>query len=236
MRVIVTRPIEDAERTAAALRERGHEAILSPLLEIRFLDGPEISLDGVQAILATSANGIRALARRTSQRSLPVFAVGPQTTLAARAAGFADVRDADGDASALAETVSRWLDPRRGALLHATGREHKGELAAALEAAGFRVRTEMLYETVPATELSPGAREALVTGTLDAVMLFSPRSAEIFREIVTSGGRGGGAPTSLIALCISAATEDALHPLTFREIRVAKRPNLDSMLDLLGPR
>jgi uroporphyrinogen-III synthase len=235
MRVLVTRPIEDAERTAAALRAKGHDPILSPLLEIRFLDGPEISLDGVQAILATSANGIRSLARRTFQRTLPLFAVGPQTTLAAYADGFTDVRDADGNASALVGTVSRWLDPRRGALLHAAGRDHRAELAGSLEEASFTVRTETLYDAVPARELSAAARQAVASDTLDAVMLFSPRSAETFREIVTSSGYGAAA-ASLIALCISAATEGALHPLTFREIRVAKRPNQDSMLDLLGPR
>ncbi|HEY4113115.1 MAG TPA: uroporphyrinogen-III synthase [Rhizomicrobium sp.] len=235
MRVLVTRPIEDAERTAAALREHGHDAILSPLLEIRFLDGPGISLDGVQAVLATSANGVRALARRNQRRDLPAFAVGPQTALAARAAGFADVRDAGGNADALTETVSRWLDPREGSLLHASGRHRKDNLAAALEASGFTVRTEFLYEAVPATGLSPDAQAAFGAGELDAVMLFSPRSAATFAAIVQRNGLSSPC-RNLVALCISRETDAALAPLSFRENRVAKRPNQDSMLDLLGQR
>jgi len=235
MRVLVTRPIEDAERTAAALRARGHEAIVSPLMEIRFVDGAEVLLEDVQAILVTSANCVRALARRTSRRDLPVFAVGPQTTLAARAGGFADVRDADGDASDLAETASRWLDPRRGAVLHSVGRDRTGELAASLEAAGFIVRTEVLYQADTASALSREAEASLKNGQLDAVMLFSPRSAATLREIVMRGG-WADACTSLVALCISAAAAAALQPLTFREIRAAKRPNQDSMLDLIAER
>ncbi len=69
-----------------------------PLLSVRFHDGPPLALDGAQAILATSANGVRALARRSRARDLPVFAVGPQTAEAAREAGFANVKSADGDA------------------------------------------------------------------------------------------------------------------------------------------
>ncbi len=94
MRVLVTRPVEDAGATAARLRELGHELLIAPLLEIRFRDGPELSLDGFQAIVATSANGVRALIGRTLRpATLPIFAVGPQTAALAREAGFADVQE-----------------------------------------------------------------------------------------------------------------------------------------------
>jgi uroporphyrinogen-III synthase len=202
-------------------------------MEIRFIDGPAISFDGVQAFLASSANGVRAIAIRSPRRDLPLFAVGPQTALAARAAGFADVRDADGNAEDLADTVSRWLDPRQGTLLHAGGRDQKGNLAAALEASGFRVRTEILYEANLEQSLSAEAQAALAGGTLDAVMLFSPRTAGAFADIVTRSGLSSHC-RAMVALCISAAARTALAPLTFAEIRVAKRPNQDSMLDLLG--
>src|SRR6185436_13489885 len=104
MRILVTRPLEDGREIARLLAERGHQTLLSPLLEPRFQDGPlpQEALAGVQAVLATSANGIRALIRRTSRRDLSIFAVGPQTADEARGAGFKDVRSADGDAKALA--------------------------------------------------------------------------------------------------------------------------------------
>ena len=98
----------------------GHDAIIAPLLEIRFHNRPPVSLDGVQAILATSANGVRALARRTSDRSLLVFCVGPQTAEAAKALGFAHVKNADGDAKALAAAVTQWASPDAGVLLLTT--------------------------------------------------------------------------------------------------------------------
>jgi len=87
MRVLVTRPLDDALEIQILLAARGHEVVVAPLLRVAFRRGTEIDLTGVQAILATSANGVRALAQRTERRDVPVFAVGPQTAQAAQALG-----------------------------------------------------------------------------------------------------------------------------------------------------
>src|SRR3984957_4244968 len=115
MKVLVTRPQEDAEETAQLLERRGHQALIAPLLQTRFCDGAALTLDGVQAVLATSANGVRALARRTARRDVPLFAVGPQTAALARSAGFLIVRDADGDAFSLGMATRNWAEPDKGA-------------------------------------------------------------------------------------------------------------------------
>lgn len=228
MRVLVTRPAEDAARTAAVLEARGHKAVLAPLLEVRFHDGPDIPLDGVQAILATSANGVRALARRTARRDLPLFAVGPQTADAAHESGFAIVRNAQGDAKALAAATAQWATPAKGVLFHARGAEGDGALAAMLKDKGFETRSEVLYDVAAAGDLPPAAREALAQGAVDAALFFSPRSARVFAD------RAVGLDTrGLIALCISAATAGTLAPLAFREIRIAAQPNQDALLACL---
>ena len=232
MRVLVTRPLEDAERTAAELKARGHEAILAPLMDIRFRSGPLLTLDGVQAILVTSANGIRALAVRSKQRDLPIFAVGPQSAEAARNAGFADVKSANGDATALAEAVKGWARPEAGPLFHAAGAETKGDLAARLSAAGFQVESEVLYEAVPAETLPPDAESALAGGEAEAVLLYSPRSARIFVACLMRAGLAESA-RRLTALCISDAAAAPLAALPFRVVRVAGHPDQDRLLALL---
>src|SRR5437868_13477440 len=97
MRLLVTRPQEDAESFAALLRNRGHLPIVAPLMEVHFLPGAPIAFDRVQAVLATSANGVRAIAGRSSRRDIALYAVGPQTAEAARQAGFPIVISAEGD-------------------------------------------------------------------------------------------------------------------------------------------
>ena len=233
MRVLVTRPKEDAEETAVRLRARGHTVLIAPLIEIRFVDGPEIPFGGVQAILATSSNGVHALARRTSRRDVPLFAVGAQTARAAHSSGFATVKSADGDASALAAATVNWAKPNAGALLHAAGAETKGALAESLRAAGFEVRTEVLYDAIGVNELSTNVLIALTAGNLDAVLLFSPRSARIFSDCVVKADVADSC-TALEALCISAVAADKLSALPFRAVHVAKRPDQEALLALLG--
>jgi uroporphyrinogen-III synthase len=232
MRVLVTRPLGDAQETAAKLKALGHETIVAPLMDINFRDGGEISLDGVQAILATSANGARAIARRTARRDVPLFAVGTQTAQAASDAGFAAVLSADGDGAALARAAAHWARPADGALLHAAGAQTKGDLAAALEAQGFAVRTEILYDAAPITALPQAAITALQAQRLDAMLLFSPRGARAFRELATAAGLAG-ACRAVVAICISQATADALDGLVFRDVRVAAQPRQDALLTLL---
>ena len=64
MRLLVTRPEADAAALAGILAGRGHEPIMAPVMSIRFLDQAAIPSRAWQALLVTSANGARALARR----------------------------------------------------------------------------------------------------------------------------------------------------------------------------
>ena len=66
MRLLITRPEEDAIVIAGLLRARGHMPIVAPLMDVQVREGAAVTLDGVQALLATSANGVRAFAQRTS--------------------------------------------------------------------------------------------------------------------------------------------------------------------------
>lgn len=220
MRILITRPIEDANATAAILRERGYEPVIKPLLEIYYREDADISLDGAQAILATSANGVRALARKTQHRDATLFVVGAQTAETARAAGFSNVRSADGDARDLARLIIDTADPKCGELLHAAANETRGDLASALQRAGFSVRAVTLYDAVAAKELM------VDLSSIDAVLFYSPRSAAVFATLA-------GACSRILACCISAAAAEALKPLRFREIRVATGPNQEDLLALL---
>ena len=228
MRVLVTRPQDDADETAALLRARGHEPVVAPLLGVNYHDRQALHLNGVQGLLFTSANGARAFARHTSRRDFTVFAVGTQTTEAARAAGFRDIHNADGNSEDLARTVRAAADPNSGTLLHAAGAEAEGRLAAALAAAGYDVRSEVLYD-VPAVGVMPrAARDAWPT--LDAVLLYSARSAQVFADYVRAADLDCA---GVVACCISEPAAKPLGPLALKAVRIAARPTQTALLDTL---
>jgi len=233
MRVLITRPREDAETLAASLRAEGVESVIAPLLAIRPIVDVPLDLAGVQALLFTSANGVRAFARRTGARDLPAFAVGDATARAARAAGFARVESAAGAVDDLAALVRARLDPARGALLHAAGADVAGDLAGSLVAAGFDVRRVVLYRAAKARQLPAAAARALAEGTLDAVLFFSPRSAATF---VTLARKAGVEPAlaRLDALCLSEAVAAVVRGVAWRTVAVAARPDQPALLQLVS--
>ncbi len=234
MRLLITRPEEDAIVIAGLLRARGHTPIIAPLMDVQVREGAAVALDGVQALLATSANGVRAFAQRTQHRDLPLYAVGPQTAETARSAGFKTVLSAEGDSNTLVEFVAQHADPGKGLLLHAAGSETAGRIKQALQAKGFTVETVVLYDAVPVAKLPENALAVLQDGTLGGVLLFSPRSSKTFATLVTEA-KVASACEKLEAYCISAATAVGHTPLTFARVAVAGMPNQEAMLALIPP-
>ncbi len=230
MRILISRPQEDAASLAETLHARGHEPLCASLLSVRFFDGPEPNFEGVSAIVATSANGVRAFAQRTARRDLRIFAVGPQTADAAKHAGFEEIECADGDAGTLAEKVLDWVKPEEGVLLHAASADNEGQLKTLLAEEGYTVDVMVLYEVVAIHKLPEIAREALVHHALDATVVFSPRSGGALRDCILRAGLAEACKT-IAAVCISSATAVALSPLVFRQVLVAERPNQAAMLD-----
>lgn len=233
MRVLITRPRDDAEPLAEALRAQGVDTLIAPLLAIRPIADATLDLAGVQALLSTSANGVRAFARMSAARDLPVFAVGDATAEAARAAGFARVESASGAVDDLASLVRTRLEPARGALLHAAGADVAGDLAAALAGAGFDVRRVALYRAVKARRLPAAAARALAEGALDAVLFFSPRSAATFVSLARKAGVEP-ALARLDALCLSEAVAQVVRETAWRSVAVAARPDQPALLQLVS--
>ncbi len=231
---LITRPDEDAEPLAAALGRRGIEVVREPLLAIRPLPGASVDLAGVQALVFTSANGVRAFASLSSRRELPVFAVGDATARGAREAGFARVESASGTVEDLARLVEARLDARQGPLLHAAGSAVAGDLAGRLGKAGFELRRAVVYETETATQLSEETREKLAAGEIGLVLLFSPRTAETFVRLARAAGPTVTAGIGkAIALALSPAVARAAETLEWRDLRIAERPELPAMLALI---
>jgi uroporphyrinogen-III synthase len=234
MKVLVTRAGGDAEKLAARLAERGHHSIIENLMTIRFR--PEAArsfgpfLDGVQAILFTSANGVRAFAEATSRRDFRAFAVGDATAAAARNAGFADVTSADGTVDDLAKLVIGRLKPRNGAVFHAAARVTAGDLQGLLEAAGFSVRRAAFYEAVEAEQLSDATRQAIAQHEIDAALFFSPRNAATFVRLAAGLEEGC---QHMVAVALSSAVAEKLAPLPWRRVAVAAAPNESALLAAL---
>jgi uroporphyrinogen-III synthase len=233
MRILVTRPEPDAKRQAERLMQLGHETLLTPLLRIEFLPSVPLELDGVGALIVTSRNALRALEahpQRGEAVQRPLYAVGDATAELARELGFSDITTGPGTGEALGKLIQE--RSKCATLLHLSGETVAFDLKAALETEGFDVRQPILYRAMAATALPPEAVAAIEDGTLDGVILMSPRTGATFADLVRRHGLEGPA-SRLICYCLSQAVAQAVRPLGAR-LRMAAMPREEDVLALVA--
>jgi uroporphyrinogen-III synthase len=236
MRILVTRPEPDASAMKARLEALGHEVSLAPLLHIEPIAIEARSLEGAQAIIATSRNGLRALGASKALAlalELPLFTVGPATADLARQLRFQRVISGAGTARDLVPVIAAEADPAKGPLLHVAGDVLAFDIGAALSKHGFEVRALTAYRAVAAASLSAPVAESIAEGRIDAVILMSPRSADIFVQVVAGAGIERDA-RQLVFLCLSQAVADALQGLAPAHVEIAEAPNSVAMLAAVG--
>jgi uroporphyrinogen-III synthase len=236
MRILVTRPEPDGERTAAALRARGHEVITMPLLRIEAIADADLGRGPWAAVVLTSANAARAIAshRRFGELvGLPAYVVGARTKAAAQAAGFAALRSADGDLDDLVGLVAANPPAPGRPLLYLAGAERAGDLAGAMRRHGIAVETAVVYRSVMVTTPDPALRMALANGEVDAVLHYSARSASAYLAAATAGGIDV-LVTKPKHFCLSSEVAAPLLTAGATAVEAAAVPTEQALLELVG--
>ena len=237
MAVLVTRPASDNDRSATALRARGFDVLLAPMLRFEPVALPDEAGRDAAAVIVTSSNALRAAApqlARSALLTLPLFAVGEHTAAAARQAGFTQVMSADGDAGALRDLVTRERANGRikadAPLLYLAGADISRDLAGELAGRGFEVITQTVYRMAPVTTLPRDVCDAFAKNAITAVLHYSRRSAAAFVAAI----RADGVEISALAVphcCMSANVAEVLREAGATQVTIAAHPNENDMLE-----
>jgi uroporphyrinogen III methyltransferase / synthase len=167
VRVIVTRPREQAARLAARLEALGLEVLLCPLIELESLGPRELDVSGYNWVVVTSPRGAHELAARHRGDLPRVAAIGPGTAAALREH---DIEPAFVPRVSTQEGLVAEFPEPGGRVLFAGAEDARPYLADALGA-----ETILLYRTKPLrpAELPEG----------DLVVLASASAARVFAEL-----------------------------------------------------
>lgn len=226
---LITRTQPGADATASTLRDLGFDAHVVPAAIIRPTYA-SVSIDGVQALLMTSAASARMTQADDTLRALPVYAVGDATAAAAQDAGYENVISAGGDGAALAVLAADRMSPADGALLHLRGQEVAGDVTGMLDACGFQTRLLEVYYT----EDHPNFKDRLVP------FLSNPRGLVLFHS--PAGARRFGVAISKPpydlsgwhAIGLSAACLLPLETCGFGGMTSAQRPDEEALLEAVS--
>ncbi len=158
---LLTRSLAQSQAFAAELPSV--ECLIAPILRIEALAFDAARVAAAPGLIFTSANAVPFAG---AARGRPALVVGPQTALAARAAGFV-VQEGPGDALGMLPLLAG-----REGWLHLHGRHR----ARALPVEGIAV-----YDQI-AQPLSAAAQAALAGARRLILPLFSPRSAALLSD------------------------------------------------------
>jgi uroporphyrinogen-III synthase len=233
MRVVVTRPQPQGERTAAVLAERGHDVWEVPLMTVEPV-AADLSGDW-SAVIVTSANAPGAIAgnpARGALLNLPLYAAGRRSAEAAREAGFANVTSADGDAGDLVRLVRERHAGAKVPLLYLAGENRAADLVGDLAVHGIAAEMRVVYRAVtsPFPDELVAALEA--GGDVQAVLHFSRRSAENY----VAGARNAGVGEQAMDVrhyCLSEQVAAPLREAGAGRVVVAPRPEEAALIELV---
>ncbi len=180
---LITRTQPGADLTAQMVRTLGFEPVVAPAAHIENTP-KDIDLNGVQALLMTSAAAARALDVTDELQAMPVYAVGDATAQAAIEVGFQNVISAGGDGANLAVLAADRMSPREGALVHVRGHEVAGDVTGMLRACGFEARHLEVYVTHDHPQFKARVTACIGSGA-GYVLIHSPAGARRFLAAVS---------------------------------------------------
>jgi len=240
MRVLITRPREQAAAFAAALLNIGLEPVFFPAIEIKpvadttCIDRALSQLDRYDWLIFTSANAVDVVIGRVADlgvepfsKELRVAAIGPKTAARLKAGGIRadfvpDQYVAEAILPGLGELRGRWVLLPMADIAHDT-------LPEAIQNIGGIAHVVTAYQTLP-TELDSEGFAALKDG-VDYITFTSGSTARNFFTLVHCAGLDPlQLPGEPKIACIGPNTGQVANELGFRVDIVAEPHTTDGLI------
>lgn len=229
MQVLITRPEGQARSTVNSLKEMGHKALVDPLLIIERVKVDLATLKPT-AFVVTSGNAVHGIPK--DHCHIPVFAVGKATARALEEHGCEHVIEGGGAAEYLMPVIKDHADLLKGPVVYLAGDHVKVDIDGEIRALGGDAKRMLAYRSIAVDHLSDETLDAIENEELDAVTFFSPRSGQVFVEIIQEEGleemfdRVG-------AVCLSPTIARAVSPLPWRRLLIAHSRTQTALLACL---
>lgn len=233
--VILTRPQEEAYKTALMLETCGFSPYVYPMLNVQVMMCNPSFLAPFRTIITTSLQALKALSSlpscEFSQKKLYVVGCGSQAC--AQTLGFHTVISANGDVKDLIQRIQRdrGLDRLEEPCIYLRGDSVSFPLREYFGGKGLVLQEKKVYKATQAKFLDPRIFDLLRSSLQVVVLFYSSRSAEAFKNLFPVASRD--LLKGHIACVLSTQIKGLLRDLPFQSVYVSGQPNEASLIDLL---
>jgi len=220
--ILITRPIDQALKTALLFERSGLKTYIAPLISISY---PEhnLKLKDDSIILCSSANAIVSAGKDEKIKIFPIICVGSASASTAQELGFKNIicPFEVGDM----ETLLRWFIEEyqgfRGKILYLRGQHITVDAKRILEQAGFNCREEIVYQANE-TDLSPPELwETIAQHKIKYITFYSQRTAEVFTKLCLQQAPPQSLLKNIQALCFGDSIAQVLPSNQFKGVIIA---------------
>lgn len=222
-RVLLTRSYTQSQAFAAECPVRDICFLIDPLVDVIFRMPDLCGYIVPDAIVASSANAFSG-DYPESWRHVPVYAVGAQTSASAERCGFINIITGPGHMAALVPI----LQDVKGVIYYLRGQDVRHDLKNVLP----DIQEFVVYETILRPELSAQTLESFKNSSLNAVAVFSQKSAEALCGAIHLAGLEQYCK-GIYCLCLDESMVKSCRDLNWKDIRVSQQPDRTGMYDLL---
>ena len=229
--IITIRPEPDASRDVDWLQRYQVPAMAVPVMHVKKQPFSLPDAAFFQAIIFTSRHAAKALANLSKDeplRSLPVYAVGRSTALAARQAGFDRVMSGPGDGKELLSILAADLSQDAGKILWPSATIISFDITSRLAEFGFEVQQIPVYAMTPTANHAADLLAQLAACSSAAVVAMSARSMKLFSQMLDSLECAD--QRKIITVIAGSASIAAAAGSGWADIIVAKAPRRSRLL------
>ncbi|MCT4635732.1 MAG: uroporphyrinogen-III synthase [Rickettsiales bacterium] len=220
MKILITRPIDEAIILAKELTNFGHHPVINPLLEIELFQNINFkNFDKYEAIIITSKNAIKAIVN--ADKKLKLFVIGEHSTEFARSLGFINSIYA----GANIEELKNFIQPYSN-LLYLSGVDISDDLSSLNK----KITRLEVYKAKIIESASNEFIKFIQSDNLKLCLFFSKRTAQIFLNHIKKYKLESYCDR-IISLSLSDNINNSLKGLNLHSYYVSKDPSLKSIMN-----
>jgi uroporphyrinogen-III synthase len=184
MNILLTRPLIDSEDLMGKFFSLGHKILHIPTLKISSANMKPIDPSKYDAFIFTSANAIRNLNVKKSDKSKICFCVGAITEKIVRQSGYLNTTSAGGTANALKNLIINSDKVNESSnIAYFCGDNLSTDLDLELQKEGMKIKKIINYLSDKITDLNVENKKIIESYPPDTIFVYSVRSAQSFIEI-----------------------------------------------------
>lgn len=220
MKILITRPIDEATALAKEITDLGHHPVIAPLLEIELFQSIDFKDFGkYEAIIISSKNTLKAISN--ADKKLKLFIVGEQSTEFAKSLGFINTTYAGSNITEL----KKYIDPCNN-LLYLSGIDISDDLSSL----GNKITRLEVYQAKAIKSASNDFLSFIKLNHLKLCVFFSKRTAQIFLNLIKKYKLESYCD-KMISLSLSDAIDNNLKGLNLHSCYVSKDTTLKSIIN-----